>query len=84
MIEKGENGGVGAYAQCQGEDGDDRETGSACEGAESVFKIAKCGVEGCDGIHFADLIFLSRLADCCEYALWRKLFPRKRSRGLSY
>ena len=45
MIKEGENSGVGADAEGESEDGNYGEAGSAREGAESVLKIAKRGVE---------------------------------------
>ncbi len=53
LVEEGEDGGICADAEGQGEDGDDSEAGSAGKGAESVFEVAKRGVERSDSIHFA-------------------------------
>jgi hypothetical protein len=45
LVEEGKNSGICADAQGKGENGNYRETGSACECAEGVLKIAKRGVE---------------------------------------
>jgi hypothetical protein len=81
LIEESENGGVSADAKGESEDGNYSEAGGAGEGAQGVLKIAKCGVKGGHYVHFADLSFLSRLADYCEYALRQELFPANRPRA---
>ncbi len=48
LIEEGENGGVCADAESQGEDGYGGKAGSADEHAEGIFQVAKGGVEPAD------------------------------------
>src|SRR5713226_8130227 len=53
LIEEGENGGVCADAERQGEDGYGGKAGSADEHAEGIFQVAKGGVEPADDGHAA-------------------------------
>ncbi len=48
LVEEGEDGGVGADAESQGEDGYGGEAGSAGEHAEGVLEVAKDDVEPAD------------------------------------
>src|SRR5580704_5875254 len=81
LVEKGENGGVGADAEGESQDSDSGETGSAGEGAESVLEVAKCGIERGDGVHSADLILPESLVNNSGYGLRRELFPEKNGQG---
>src|SRR6266849_5198154 len=49
LVEEGENGGVCADAESQGQDGYGGEAGSAGEHAKGVLEVAKDGVEPADG-----------------------------------
>src|SRR5258708_22299669 len=53
LVEEGENGGVGADAESQGQDGHGGKAGSAREHAEGVLQVAQDGVEPADDGHAA-------------------------------
>src|SRR6266581_3651987 len=57
LVEKGENGGVRADAESQGQYGNGREAGSAHEHAECVLQVAKDGIEPAENGQGAGAIF---------------------------
>jgi hypothetical protein len=77
LVEEGENGGVGTYAEREREDSDGSEAGSTGEGAEGVFEVAKCGVERGDGIHFHGYPLPRVWPNNCDYEFRAELFRRK-------
>jgi hypothetical protein len=82
LVEEGENSGIGADAEGEGQDGDGGEARSAGESAESVLEIAKCSVEGGDGIHFADFILPREIVEQPWIRFAAGIVPGKSGPGL--
>jgi hypothetical protein len=51
LVEQGEDGGVGAYTEGKGEDGNGGEARAAAEGAKGILEVAGRGFEPAEEVH---------------------------------